>query len=139
MDLRGLIDTLTGRDLLKQILASVNRQETHMSALTDALGRLSTAVNDRISTLQSALDAERAAAAELAASEAAEDVAQGASLDEARAATDAALADLNSAAGEVDAIATSISGVAPSTPVEEVPVEETPAPADPAAEVPQQG
>ena len=81
-------------------------EERIMSALSDAIARLRTTVEnlsvaqspERVTELEGLLAAERAAAANLAASEAAEDVEQDAALAEARAATDALIAEMKAGA-----------------------------------------
>jgi uncharacterized phage infection (PIP) family protein YhgE len=107
MDLLGLYDELTGRDLLKRILVAVNRMEDHMSALSDSLAQLSTAVSEmrgtyesRISDLQAALDDERA-----------QDVNDSQALADAQARTNEALAEVQAAADQVSQITQQISQV----------------------------
>jgi hypothetical protein len=87
------LSELSDRALLIRVLASTTRMEERMSALSDSLDRLSGAVRDKISALEQALADERAAADATAQAEAAEDVQQNQDLADARAATDAALAD----------------------------------------------
>lgn len=107
MDLSGLLDDLTGRDLLRQILATVTRQEATMSSLSDSLARLSETVgtirNDyeiRLGELQAALDAERT-----------QDVADEQALSDAQARTDAALSEVQAAAGQVDQLTSQLTEV----------------------------
>ena len=114
-----------------------------MSALSDALAALRTAVEniqavdrpERVAELEAAVAAERARYEALVSSEAAEDVLQDEELAQAKAATDAALAEIKSAANEVGTITAQLASVgtavdeAPAgTPVEDV---EVPAPAEP--------
>lgn len=107
MDLMQLVDELSGRSMLKQILDTVTRQEEHMSALSDSLAQLSSTVTTMRSTyeskladLQSALDAERA-----------QDAADSQAVADAQAQTNAALAEVQAAASQVDEVTQQISQV----------------------------
>jgi uncharacterized phage infection (PIP) family protein YhgE len=137
------LDDLTDRALLKAVLATTLRVESLMTQMNEALGRLSTAVTeqrdrmqDQIDPLTGALAAERKQAASTASAEAAEDVAQDQALADARAATDAALADLTDGVNQVNALADQISQAQqadqpaePAQPVAEEPAAPAPAPA----------
>jgi hypothetical protein len=101
---------LTERALMTRILISTLRMEERMSALSDSLDRLTGAVRDKITALESALADERSAAASTAAAEEAEDVEQNQALADARAATDAAVGELNAAVSQVDSLTQEISG-----------------------------
>ncbi len=104
-------------DLLTEIREGQMRLEvtmadlqTEVANLRDAVSGVSARVDalvgpltDAVREAQDALAAEREAAANLAAAEDAEDVEQNRQLDEARAATDAALANAQSAADEINA------------------------------------
>jgi hypothetical protein len=93
--------------------------EDKMSALSDAISELRATVerltlstsSERVAELEAALQAERDAAAALAASEAAEDVDQQAQLDEAKAATDALVAEMTSAASDLGTITEQLASV----------------------------
>jgi ABC-type transporter Mla subunit MlaD len=104
------LSELSDRALLIRVLASTTRMEERMSALSDSLDRLSGAVRDKISALEQALADERAAADATAQAEAAEDVQQNQDLADARAATDAALADAQSAVSRIDDLTQEVSG-----------------------------
>lgn len=122
-----------------------------MSALSDAIAALRTQVEnlrlasstERVAELEGLLQAEREAAAALAASEEAEDVTQNQELADARAATDALVAEMNSAASDLGtitdqlaAVGTAVDDAPDDTPVGEVPVEDVPAPEVPAEDAP---
>jgi hypothetical protein len=126
---------LSDRALLIRVLVSTIRMEERMSALSDSLDRLSGAVRDKISALEQALADERAAADARAQAEAAEDVQQNQDLADARAATDAALADAQSAVSRIDDLTQEVSGA--SGDPSDVSVEPAPdQPADVPADVP---
>ena len=104
------------------ILARFDALEAQMSALTDNAAAITTAVDSlsaRIGTfptqlaeLTTALEAERAEANRLAEAEALEDVSQDAALAEARAATDAALSEATTVAGQLGVDAGRINALA---------------------------
>lgn len=132
------LDDLSTRGLVKLVLRSVNRMEARMTALTDALGRLSEAITGKISALETALAAERERYDALVSSENAEDVAQDAELAAARAETDRTIAE---ATEQVDALTAQIQGSSEdgSAPAEEpAPAPEQPAetPADTPVDTP---
>lgn len=103
---RGLEVTMA--DLQTEV-ANLRDAVTGVSQRVDALvGPLTNAVQEA----QAALAAEREAAANLAASEDAEDVEQNRQLDEAKAATDAALANAQSAADEISAETSRLNSIA---------------------------
>lgn len=125
-----------------------NMEERIMSALSDAITSLKATVAnlqvaqspEKVQELEAALQAEReanaalvATAASVSSAEELEDVEQNRQLDEAKAATDALLSEMNSAASDLGTITAQLSAVgaavdeAPAgTPVEEIPVEEIP-------------
>jgi len=94
---------------LQTEVANLRDAVTGVSQRVDALvGPLTNAVQEA----QQALAAEREAAANLAAAEDAEDVEQNRQLDEAKAATDAALANAQSAADEISAETARLNSIA---------------------------
>jgi predicted nucleic acid-binding Zn-ribbon protein len=94
---------------LQTEVANLRDAVTGVSQRVDALvGPLTTAVQEA----QQALAAEREAAANLAAAEDAEDVEQNRQLDEARSATDAALANAQQAADEISAETSRLNSIA---------------------------
>lgn len=121
-----------------------------MTALEDAVAALQQAVNDansrfqNVGDLQNALDAERMKYSELVTSENAEDVQQSQELADARAATDAAVAQLSSVAGVLTGLTDQVNQLgrqaseatagattpAESAPAEAAPVDQTPADAN---------
>jgi capsule polysaccharide export protein KpsE/RkpR len=124
-------ESLETRGLLLYIVARLDLLEDQMADLDPALDRLEASVDrvravveSDVPALRSALDAERAANAELvrlaqetAASEDVEDVAQNEELarvtaqrDAAEAETDSALSRIEGAAGELDSIGTGSGG-----------------------------
>ena len=100
---------LSDHALLLRLFASSRRMEMIMSALSDSLDRLASAIRDKIAALEAALAAERAAAQATAEQEAAEDVVQNQELADARAATDAALGEVTQAVTQVDALTQEVS------------------------------
>ncbi|QNN98402.1 hypothetical protein SEA_LILMARTIN_189 [Streptomyces phage LilMartin] len=129
-----LTDLLTeirvGQQGLEERMADLT---TEVAALREAVSGVSARVDalvgpltDAVREAQEALAAERQAAADLAAAEDAEDVAQNNALMEAQAATDAALANAQSAADEISVETARLNQVAqPAQPEEptEPPVE----------------
>lgn len=116
------------------------RIENTLSALTDAVNDLKVAVTDvaarvdgkvaplveAVNNLNGLLATERQAAADLAAAEDAEDVAQNQALADAQAATDAAVAEAGNAAASIQEDVNRLNEIAATeTPAEE-PVDETP-------------
>lgn len=119
----------------------IEQLEDNMSALSDAVAALRTAVENlsvaqspqKVADLEAAVQAERDKYAALVASEDAEDVAQNQELADARAATDALIAEMNAAAGDLGgitaqlaAVGTAVDTTPDDTPVGEVPVEPAP-------------
>jgi len=111
MGFKFIADLLTeirnGQMRLEETMADL---QTEVAELRDAVSGVSARVDalvgpltDAVREAQDALAAEREAAANLATAEDAEDVEQNRQLDEARAATDAALANAQSAADEISA------------------------------------
>ena len=82
--------------------ASVENLRNAVTEVADRVGALTGPLQEQLREAVAALAAERDAAAALAASEDAEDVQQNADLAEARARVDAALADAQSAADNID-------------------------------------
>lgn len=114
-----------------------------MSALSDAIAALrETVANlqaaqspEQVAELQRLLAEERSRYEALVTAETAEDVAQDQALADAKAATDALLAEMNSAAtdlggitAQLAAVGTAVDQAPDDTPVGEVPVEDVPAP-----------
>jgi chromosome segregation ATPase len=94
---------------LQTEVANLREAVSGVSARVDALvGPLTDAVREA----QDALAAEREAAANLAAAEDQEDVEQNRQLDEAKAATDAALANAQQAADEINAETSRLNSIA---------------------------
>ena len=122
MRIFGILSFISNR----QILAAVKEVNLKMASLNESVENLRTAVTqvadrvseitgplqDQLRELQSALDAEREAAATLAAAEDAEDVQQNADLADARARVDAALAEAQSAAEGIDGEVARLNAVA---------------------------
>jgi chromosome segregation ATPase len=112
--IRDLSDTMVYKiESLKDELREVKRTMADLNASVENLRNAVTEVADRVGAITGplqeqlreaveALAAERDAAAALAASEDAEDVQQNADLADARARVDAALADAQSAADNID-------------------------------------
>jgi len=104
-----ITDLLTEiRDGQKRLEDKMADLETEVANLRDAVSGVSARVDalvgpltDAVQEAQSALAAEREAAAQLAAAEDQEDVQQNQDLADAKAATDAALANAQSAADEI--------------------------------------
>lgn len=129
-------------DLLTEIRVGQQGLEEQMADLTTEVANLREAVSgvsarvdalvgpltDAVREAQDALATERQAAADLAAAEDAEDVEQNRQLDEARAATDAALANAQQAADEINAETSRLNAIA--KPAEEP----TPEPTEPSVE-----
>ncbi len=91
------------------------------SAVTDVANRvnaLTGPLQDALAEAQAALQTERDAAAALAQAEDAEDVAQNQELADARAATDAAMANASSAADEINAQVDALNQVAQQPPAQ---------------------
>lgn len=113
-------------DLLTEIRVGQQGLEERMADLTTEVANLREAVSgvsarvdalvgpltDAVREAQDALAAERQAAADLAAAEDAEDVAQNQALADAQAATDAALANAQSAADEINAETARLNAIA---------------------------
>ncbi|URQ04733.1 hypothetical protein SEA_EMMA1919_140 [Streptomyces phage Emma1919] len=116
-------------DLLTEIREGQMRLEVTMADLQTEVANLRDAVTgvsqrvdalvgpltDAVREAQDALAAEREAAANLAAAEDAEDVEQNRQLDEAKAATDAALANAQAAADEIGAETSRLNSIAQPT------------------------
>lgn len=110
-----LKDTMVYKfELLKDELQEVKNQmadlnqsvadlQAAVTAVAERVGQLTGPLQEEIANLQTTLQAERDAAATLAASEDAEDVQQNQDLTDARAATDAALANAQQAADGISA------------------------------------
>lgn len=120
-----------------------------MSALTDAVATLRTAVEAAAGRLgdpgaiEAAVAAERARYEALVQAEAAEDLAQDAELQAARAEVDRLVTEQTAAAGELvtladqlNAVGTAVDEAEPGTPVEEVEVPDVPAPDEAPAPAP---
>lgn len=110
------LNDLSTRGLIKLVLGALDRQEAVLSELSASFSRLSTAVEgmrsdyeSRLTTVQEALDAERAEADRLAEAEAIEDVNQDQALADARAASDAAIADAQAVSDQMSALADQLS------------------------------
>ena len=96
------------RDELREVknqMADLNQSvadlQVAVQGVADRVGALVGPLQQQIANLQSTLQAERDAAAALAASEDAEDVQQNQALADAQAATDTALAEAQAAAGNI--------------------------------------
>lgn len=96
------------RDELREVkdqMADLNQRVTDLQGavqgVADRVGQLVGPLQQQIANLQTTLQAERDAAASLAAAEDAEDVQQNQALADARAATDAALANAQQAADSI--------------------------------------
>jgi uncharacterized protein YhaN len=125
-----LKDTMVYKfELLKDELQEVKNQMADLNqsvadlqaavvAVAERVGQLTGPLQQQIANLQTTLQAERDAAAALAASEDAEDVQQNQELADARAATDAALASAQQAADGIEAEVSKLNQVA-STPTPE--------------------
>ncbi|AXH49253.1 hypothetical protein HWB76_gp149 [Streptomyces phage Blueeyedbeauty] len=120
MGFKFIADLLTeirnGQMRLEETMADL---QTEVAELRDAVSGVSARVDalvgpltDAVREAQDALAAEREAAANLAAAEDAEDVEQNRQLEEARAATDAALANAQQAADEISAETDRLNAVA---------------------------
>jgi peptidoglycan hydrolase CwlO-like protein len=120
MGFKFIADLLTeirnGQMRLEEIMADL---QTEVAELRDAVSGVSARVDalvgpltDAVREAQDALAAEREAAANLAAAEDAEDVEQNRQLEEARAATDTALANAQQAADEISAETDRLNAVA---------------------------
>lgn len=90
---------------VKNQMADLNQSvadlQVAVQGVADRVGQLIGPLQQQIANLQGALQAERDAAAALAASEDAEDVQQNQALADAQAATDAALSDAQQAADSI--------------------------------------
>lgn len=106
---------------VKNQMADLNQSVADLQAavtgVAERVAALTGPLQDEIANLQSTLQAERDAAAALAAAEDAEDVGQNQALADAQAATDAALANAQQAADGIDAEVQKLNQVA-STPTE---------------------
>jgi chromosome segregation ATPase len=106
---------------VKQNMADLNQSVADLQAavvaVADRVGQLTGPLQQEIANLQTTLQAEREAAAALAAAEDAEDVGQNQALADAQAATDAALANAQQAADGIEAEVSKLNQVA-STPTE---------------------
>lgn len=133
---------VTDEDLAVRLNAM---EERIMSALTDAVATLRTAVEAAAGrlgdpgALEAAVAAERARYDELVASEAAEDVAQDADLQAARAEVDRLVSEQTAAAGDLmvladqlNSVGTAVDEAEPGTPVEDVEVPDVVVPDAPA-------
>jgi peptidoglycan hydrolase CwlO-like protein len=129
MGFKFIADLLTeirnGQLRLEEIMADL---QTEVAELRDAVSGVSARVDalvgpltDAVREAQDALAAEREAAANLAAAEDAEDVEQNRQLDEAKAATDAALANAQQAADEISAETDRLNSIAQPTTTPEEP------------------
>ncbi|QOI67510.1 hypothetical protein SEA_BEUFFERT_130 [Streptomyces phage Beuffert] len=123
MGFKFIADLLTeirnGQMRLEETMADL---QTEVAELRDAVTGVSQRVDalvgpltDAVREAQDALAAEREAAANLAAAEDAEDVEQNRQLEEARAATDTALANAQQAADEISAETDRLNAVAQPT------------------------
>lgn len=122
--IRSLEDTLVYKiELLKDELREVKNQMADLNqsvedlkvavqGVSDRVNQLVGPLQDQIAELESTLTAEREAAANLAASEDAEDVAQNQALADAQAATDAALANAQTSADNIQAEVSKLNAVA---------------------------
>jgi len=135
-----------------EISSALEGVEQQMSDLTTSVDELQAAVtgvsqrvDEKLGAALEALSVERAKFDSLVTAENAEDVAQDAELADARAATDAALTEARTAAGEISDAVSDLNAVAPAdAPTEpEVPAEPAPevpsepeVPAEPTPEVP---
>lgn len=126
-----LTDLLTeirvGQQGLEETMADLTAE---VAALRDAVSGVSARVDalvgpltDAVREAQDALATEREAAANLAAAEDQEDVEQNQALADAQAATDAALANANSAADEISGEVSRLNQIAQPAAPEEPPVE----------------
>lgn len=106
---------------VKEIMADLNQSvadlQAAVTAVAERVGQLTGPLQQEIANLQSTLQAERDAAASLAAAEDAEDVEQNQALADARAATDTALANAQQAANSIGAEVQKLNQVA-ATPTE---------------------
>lgn len=129
MGFKFIADLLTeirnGQLRLEEIMADL---QTEVAELRDAVSGVSARVDalvgpltDAVREAQDALAAEREAAANLAAAEDAEDVEQNRQLDEAKAATDAALANAQQASDEISAETDRLNSIAQPTTTPEEP------------------
>lgn len=120
MGFKFIADLLTEiRDGQVRLEVTMADLQTEVANLRDAVTGVSQRVDalvgpltDAVREAQDALAAEREAAANLAAAEDAEDVEQNRQLDEAKAATDAALANAQSAADEISAETARLNSIA---------------------------
>lgn len=101
---------------VKNNMADLNQSvadlQTAVQGVSDRVNALVGPLQDQIATLQSALETERQAAADLAAAEDAEDVGQNQALADAQAATDAALADASTSADNINSEVQKLNAVA---------------------------
>lgn len=101
---------------VKNNMADLNQSvadlQTAVQGVSDRVNALVGPLQDQIATLQSALETERQAAADLAAAEDAEDVGQNQALADAQAATDAALADASASADNINSEVQKLNAVA---------------------------
>ncbi|XAO35313.1 hypothetical protein SEA_FRANCOB_137 [Streptomyces phage Francob] len=120
MGFKFIADLLTEiRDGQVRLEVTMADLQTEVANLRDAVTGVSQRVDalvgpltDAVREAQDALAAEREAAANLAAAEDAEDVEQNRQLDEAKAATDAALANAQAAADEIGAETSRLNSIA---------------------------
>lgn len=120
MGFKFIADLLTEiRDGQVRLEVTMADLQTEVANLRDAVTGVSQRVDalvgpltDAVREAQDALATERQAAADLAAAEDAEDVEQNRQLDEAKAATDAALANAQSAADEISAETSRLNSIA---------------------------
>lgn len=105
------------KNTLADLNQSVEDLKVAVQGVADRVGQLVGPLRDQIVELQNTLQAERDAAAALAASEDAEDVAQNQALADAQAATDAALANAQASADSIESEVSKLNAVAaPETP-----------------------
>lgn len=128
--IRSLEDTLVYKiELLKDELREVKNQMADLNqsvedlkvavqGVSDRVNQLVGPLQEQIATLESSLAAEREAAANLAASEDAEDVAQNQALADAQAATDTALANAQTSADNIQSEVSKLNAVAAGEPGE---------------------
>lgn len=113
---------------LSDLTASVDELQLAVQGVSERVDALVNSTQVKLDEAVAALETERQAAADLAAAEDAEDVAQNAALAEAKAATDAALADAATAAGEIRDAVSNLNAVAPSADPTEPQPEPEPSP-----------
>lgn len=105
---------------VKNQMADLNQSvadlQTAVQGVADRVGQLTGPLQDQIAELQTTLQAERDAAAALAAAEDQEDVEQNQALADAQAATDAALANAQASADSIESEVGKLNQVAQQAP-----------------------